>query len=203
MIKTVKLKEIVNIRSGVVIPKTVNNDIERLTNTFVTLINTSDFTEDLKLRNDLVPNAVFKPSLEKNYIKKNEILFNAKGRRFFAARFNEEYNYTVASSTFLILSPTDELYNNILINLDYIVWYLNHPLTLRKFEVKMSSQTMPAVTKQELEELEIKIPSLDEQENIIQVDRLMKKEIGLLKELIQVKEDYINNLTYNKIQYGN
>lgn len=197
MNKIVTLKDLVRIRSGMVVPKTANNDETLLTDAFVRMIGTSDFDEDLNLRSDLQPNVLYKDSIAKNFLQYNEILFNAKGKRFFASLFTGQYENTIASAVFLILSlKSDE------IQPEYLVWYLNHPETLKIFKSKQTTQVMPAITKQELEDLEIIIPDFETQNKIIEIDQLKRERIRVQRELTQLHEDYINAITYKKIKNG-
>lgn len=198
MKKSCKLIDVVSIRSGMVVSKTANNDENQLTNAYVRMIGTSDFDEDGNLRNDLEPNVLYKSSIEKNYLKNGEIVFNAKGRRFFAFLFAEEYQSLIASASFLVLTIEDNL-----ILPEFLVWYLNHPETLKVFDSKMTTQVMPSITKLELGDLEIIIPTFETQKKIVALDLLKKKQIKLQKELITLEENYINAVTYKKIKNGN
>jgi restriction endonuclease S subunit len=195
MKKSCKLIDVVSIRSGMVVSKTANNDENQLTNAYVRMIGTSDFDEEGNLRNDLVPNVLYKPSIEKNYLQQGEIVFNAKGRRFFAFLFAEEYQSLIASASFLVLTIED---NSILP--EFLVWYLNHPETLKVFDSKMTTQVMPSITKQELADLEILIPTFETQKQIVALDLLKKKQINLQKELITLEENYINSITYKRLK---
>lgn len=192
-----KLEEIVAIRSGMVVPKTSNKDERLLPDAFVRMIGTSDFDEDLNLRKDLEPNVLYKEIIEKNYLKENEILFNAKGNRFFAYLFRNDYEYAIASAVFLILTVVEKG-----ILPEYLVWYLNHPETLKIFESKKTSQSVPAITKQELSQLEVSIPDLETQKKIVELDILKKKKIHIQRKLITLEEAYINALTFKTIRNG-
>lgn len=196
MNKKFKLSDIVNIRSGMVVPKTVNNDERQLTDAYVRMVGTSDYDDDGNLRNDLEANVLIKPAIEKNFLKYNEVLFNAKGRRFFAALFRNEYSFTIASASFLVLTIKD----NKIIFPEFLVWYLNHPETLKVFNFKMTTQNIPSITKQELGELEIIIPNFETQNKIVKLDLLKKQQITIQKELITLKANLINTVTYKKLK---
>ncbi|WP_130733996.1 restriction endonuclease subunit S [Flavobacterium sp. J27] len=195
MNKVFKLQDIVKLRSGMVVSKTANNDEKLLTEAFVRMVGTSDFDENDNLVDNIEPNVLYKSSIEKNYLQFGEILFNAKGRRFFAYLFTNEYENTIASASFLVLTLTK---NSVVP--DFLVWFLNHPETLKVFNSKMSTQVMPSISKQELGELEIIIPSIEIQEQIVALDKLKKRQIKIQKELISLEENYINALTYKKIK---
>lgn len=195
MNKKFKLSDIVNIRSGMVVPKTVNNDESQLTDAYVRMISTSDYDDDGNLRNNLEANVLIKPAIEKNFLQYNEILFNAKGRRFFAALFRDEYSFTIASASFLVLTIQNDY-----ILPEFLVWYLSHPETLKVFNSKMSTQNIPSITKHELGELGIIIPNFDTQDKIVKLDFLKKEQIAIQKELITLKENLINAVTYKNLK---
>ncbi len=195
MNKKFKLSDIVNIRSGMVVPKTVNNDEKQLTDAYVRMVGTSDYDDDGNLRNDLEANVLIKPAIEKNFLQYNEVLFNAKGRRFFAALFRNEYSFTIASASFLVLTIQNDH-----ILPDFLVWYLNHPETLKVFNSKITTQNIPSITKQELGELEIIIPNFETQNKIVKLDFLKKEQIMIQKELITLKANLINTVTYKKLK---
>lgn len=195
MKQVLKLLDIADIRSGMVVPKTANNNEEQLTDISVRMIGTSDFSDDGILRTDMEPNVLYKPTVEKNFLKDKEILFNAKGRRFFASLFNKEYEKIIASAAFLVITIKRSQ-----VNPEYLTWFLNHPETLKIFTSKLSTQVMPSISKQELGELEILIPNAETQQTIVKTDQLSKRYKMIEKELINVKENYINALTYSKIK---
>lgn len=76
------------------------------------------------------------------------------------------------------------------------------PETLKIFKSKQTTQVMPAITKQELEDLEIIIPDFETQNKIIEIDQLKRERIRVQRELTQLHEDYINAITYKKIKNG-
>lgn len=196
MNKKFKLSDIVNIRSGMVVPKTVNNDERQLTDAYVRMVGTSDYDDDGNLRNDLEANVLIKPAIEKNFLQYNEVLFNAKGRRFFATLFRNEYSFTIASASFLVLT----IQNSHIILPEFLIWYLNHAETLKVFDSKITTQNIPSITKQELGDLEIIIPNLDTQKQIIKLNFLKEEQIVIQKELITLKENLINTVTYKKLK---
>ena len=162
MQKIYKINDVAKIRSGMVVTKTTNRNEEKLTNTFVRLLTTSDFDDDGNLHREIQPNAIYKPIFEKNYLKAGEILFNAKG--------------------------------------NYLLWYLNHEETLKVFNAKMYTQTLPSISIKELADLEIAIPDLETQNNIVHLDQLKNKKLKIRKQLIELENQYINTLTYKKIK---
>jgi hypothetical protein len=52
----------------------------------------------------------------------------------------------------------------------------------------------------ELADLEIAIPDLETQNNIVHLDQLKNKKLKIRKQLIELENQYINTLTYKKIK---
>lgn len=189
------LADVAEIRSGVVLPKTANENVQKLTNTFVTMLMTSDFDEDLNLYKKLKPNAMYKPNIEKSYLVAGDVLFNAKGRRFFAVVYKGQYEKTVAGSSFHILKVKSNL-----LTPEYLAWFLNHPETLKTFEIKILNQSMPMVTKKELEEITILLPDLETQQKIVDICELNSRKTKIQQELIKLNNKFINAITFQKIK---
>ena len=59
MQKIYKINDVAKIHSGMVVTKTTNRNEEKLTNTFVRLLVTSDFDDDGNLRKKIQPNAIY------------------------------------------------------------------------------------------------------------------------------------------------
>lgn len=64
----------------------------------------------------------------------------------------------------------------------------------------MTTQNIPSITKQELGELEIIIPNFETQNKIVKLDFLKKEQIMIQKELITLKANLINTVTYKKLK---
>ena len=64
----------------------------------------------------------------------------------------------------------------------------------------MYTQTLPSVSIKELADLEIAIPDLETQNNIVHLDQLKNKKLKIRKQLIELENQYINTLTYKKIK---
>ena len=69
MQKIYKINDVAKIRSGMVVTKTTNRNEEKLTNTFVRLLTTSDFDDDGNLQKKIQPNAIYKLFFEETYPK--------------------------------------------------------------------------------------------------------------------------------------
>lgn len=65
-----------------VVSKTANSNENLLTDAFVRMIGTSDFDEDLVLRDNLEPNVFYKESIEKTIYKRTKFFSMRKENDF-------------------------------------------------------------------------------------------------------------------------
>ena len=123
-------------------------------------------------------------------IQPGEILFLAKGVRNFAFHPGTLPVPTLAASYFYVLTPSPELAP------EYLNWFLNHPQTLRAFDrIAGVGARMPVVKKSDLADIDIPLPSLADQNKIVELHTLMTREAHLLEQLREHRKTYIDTVT--------
>lgn len=178
MIKNkLKLKDITNIRSGVFLKATPQNDDG------ARYLQATDFDSqgELMSASPLTARVFFDEKTEKHLLTKGEILFAAKGANNYAVVFNGA-EQAVASSSFLVLT----IFGNILP--EYVAWFINNPETMKKIKAGSKGTAIQAINKSFLEDLEISIPSLEKQHLIVEIDSLLKKEVELQMHIHEKKK---------------
>lgn len=121
-----------------------------------------------------------------NILQRGDVLFVAKGFRFFAAAYNQDWGRTVPSSVFFVLKVDQTK-----VIPDYLAAVLNLPQTLTFFQQAASSSTIPSIRKKEVEDFVFNIPSLREQQKIATLKQLHLNEIKLTQQLINQKQNLI------------
>ena len=182
-----KLDNIVRIKSGVFAKGNANPDLY--------YIQSTDFNKQRewdKSLNFVLTNSV---KFNNHILNEGDVLFAAKGRDFFAVVYDGNYQPAVASSTFLVLQLKVKG-----VIPDYISWFLNHPKTQTLLLSFAKGSGIPSITKSALETIEIQIPNLSKQISILEFSKLQKKERLLQKQILKLKQDYLNELTYKSIQ---
>lgn len=182
-----RLRDIVNIKSGVFAKGDANPDLY--------YIQATDFN---KQRNwDKKLNYVLSNSekLKKHILYSGELLFAAKGKDFFAVVYDGKYEPAVASSTFLVL----QVHQSGVLP-DFVAWFLNHPKTQSLLWSFAKGSGTPSISISVLENIEITVPDLSKQTSILELDRLQKVEKKLHKQIYNLREDYLNELTYKSLQ---
>jgi restriction endonuclease S subunit len=140
----------------------------------------------------------FNPDLSRTdgILKKNDILFMARGTRNYSVLLRESPGSTLAAACFFIVSVSGE-------NLmpAYLFWYLNQP-PVERYLVRQSGRGvhMPVVRRSVLEKLDIPIPNLEIQKKIVELEALRREEKDLISCLAEKRKQLITTSCLNLIR---
>ncbi|GAA0781914.1 restriction endonuclease subunit S [Hathewaya limosa] len=131
---------------------------------------------------------------EKYLLSKDDIILKAKSGDNTAAIIYKELKNTVATSHFIILTVKDK---NIL-DPGYLAMYLNSEYAQQYLKKRAEGSVIPIIKIKALEEFDIKIIDLEEQKELSNIYKLMKKEKILLEDLVRTRENqfkvYLRNI---------
>lgn len=103
----------------------------------------------------------------------------------------------IASSQFLILLPkTAELLP------EYLCWYLNQPTTQHELSNKSQGSNISMLTVAKISSLEIELPSLEKQKQIIQLNYIWEQEQALTQKLLQNRQQMMRGM-FQQLLKGN
>lgn len=118
-----------------------------------------------------------------NILKNDDVLFVAKGFRFFATLYKEEFGKAVASSIFFIIRVDKSK-----IIPGYLVSVLNLPKNLLHFHQSGAGSSIPSIRKNELADFVINLIPFEQQQQIVNLQELYLKDIALTENLIMEKK---------------
>jgi restriction endonuclease S subunit len=153
------------------------------------------FDEYGELHSVLHPDLLAEGISEKHLLKDGDVLFAAKGTKNFAAVFKNHNEPSVASTSFFVIRPTD---NEVLPQ--YLAWFLNNPTTQTLLKGQAIGTSIPSISKQVLENLEIAVPSIEKQKAILQITKLRNKEKFLKKEIETLREKQIQAILLQAVE---
>jgi restriction endonuclease S subunit len=153
------------------------------------------FDEYGQLHSVLHPDLPAEGISEKHLLKVGDVLFAAKGTKNFAAVFENHNEPSVASTSFFVIRPTD---NKVLPQ--YLAWFLNSHSTQALLKGQALGTSIPSISKQVLENLEITIPSIETQQVILQITKLRNKEKSLKQKIETLREKQIQQQIINAIK---
>jgi restriction endonuclease S subunit len=144
------------------------------------------FDEYGQLHAVLHPDLVTDGISEKHLLKDGDVLFAAKGTKNFAAVFENHNEPSVASTSFFVIRPTNKI-----VLPQYLAWFLNNPTTQTLLKGQAIGTSIPSISKQVLENLEIAVPSIETQKAILQITKLRQKEKSLKQKIETLREKQI------------
>lgn len=152
----------------------------------VVYLQSKHFDESGQLHSILHPNLMAEGISDKHLLKDGDVLFAAKGTKNFAAVFENHNEQAVASTSFFVLRPTDKK-----VLPEYLAWYLNYHSTQTLLKGQALGTSIPSISKQVLENLEITVPGIEIQMAILQITELRKKEKSLKQKIETLREKQI------------
>lgn len=132
---------------------------------------------------------------EKHLLKNGDVLFAAKGTKNFAAVFENHNEPSVASTSFFVIRPTDKK-----VLPQFLAWFLNNHTTQTLLKGQAIGTSIPSISKQVLENLEIPIPDINTQKAIVEISKLRYKEKSLKQEIETLREKQIQQQIINAIK---
>lgn len=127
-------------------------------------------------------------------LKSGDIIFLSKGANNYAFVYRKDYA-AVATSVFLVVRPNQER-----VSPEYLQWYLNQNATQIELQGKKEHSTVTNITKKTLEEITIKVPSIQTQKKLVNLYQLWEVEKEKTQKLIEMKDRYYNNLVLEEIE---
>lgn len=153
------------------------------------------FDEYGQLHSILHPDLMAEGISEKHLLKDGDVLFAAKGTKNFAAVFESHNEAAVASTSFFVIRPTDKKVLS-----EYLAWFLNSHATQTILKGQAIGTSIPSISKQVLENLEIPVPGIETQKAILQITKLRNKEKALKQEIETLREKQIQQQIINAIK---
>lgn len=153
------------------------------------------FDESGHLLSALHPDLLIKDIPGKHLLRYGDILFAAKGTKNFATVYEKHNPPAVASTSFFVVRLTD---NKVLP--EYLAWFLNSQHAQLELKLKAIGTSIPSISKQVLEQLEIAIPEIEKQKAILKITKLRNKEKSLKQKIETLREKQIQQQIINAIK---
>ncbi|MCP4522147.1 MAG: restriction endonuclease subunit S [Cytophagales bacterium] len=119
----------------------------------------------------------------KYFLKEGDVLLTGKGKRLFAWAYNDDMGKCIASSLFYVLRLKT---SNILPK--YLAYYLNSDRLQFLLSQIGAGVTILSIPKKELAKISINIPSLEEQQKMVNILEKMEEDIELTTQLLEKKQ---------------
>jgi hypothetical protein len=175
------IKDITNIQTGLFAKPSGMGELVYL--------QSKHFDEYGQLHAVLHPDLLADSISEKHLLKDGDVLFAAKGTKNFATVYEKHNLPAVASTSFFVIRLSNKM-----ILPHYLAWYLNSLDVQQILKSKAMGTSIVSISKSTLEDLEIKIPSIEKQKIILKIEVARKQEIKLNNKLQELKQHYIHTI---------
>jgi restriction endonuclease S subunit len=152
------------------------------------------FDEYGQLISNLHPDLSSEAISEKHLLKHGDVLFAAKGTKNFATAYLQSNNPAVASTSFFVIRLTSHQ-----VLPEYLAWFLNSDSAQSFLKGQAIGSSMPSISKQVLENLEITVPGIEAQKSILQITKLRKREKTLKQKIELLREKQIQQQIFNAL----
>jgi restriction endonuclease S subunit len=130
-----------------------------------------------------------------HFVKKNDILFVAKGANNYAVRIDRSLENTVAGPNFLLIRPKNKK-----IVPAYLVWYINQQPAQKFLQERAKGSYIPSISKTALSEMEIPLPPHEVQQKIVRLHALAQDEMRIRMQILIKRQQMIEALLLKKIR---
>ncbi len=111
-------------------------------------------------------------------LRKGDVIFKSRGHLNNAAHVAEDMNNAAAASPLMVLKVIGQK-----VLPAYVTWYINQPSAQQQIESMARGTSVRMISKADLEELEVPVPSIATQKKIVTVAELGQREQTLLNEI--------------------
>ena len=191
-----KLKDISNLRTGLVTARKKASAVDEETYSYkaVTL---KSFKRNGCLSVEYLDDFTAKEQINANYLTQyNDILVRLREPNLAVLIDEDNIDLLIPSLVATIRVDSDS------VDSKFLTYYLNSTIVKKALKSSITGTAINMIKTKELEDLEIQLPSLQEQKKIVEFLDLSNKEINLLEELKNQKEKYYQEVFNNILKNG-
>lgn len=182
--KKIPLKEISEIRFGYYGKSATNGKYNYIQANYFdnsgTIVNPMDSFINIRSKN------------EDHVLQDGDILFISKGFRYFSWCYHSGFGPAIASAIFFVIRPDKSV-----VLPEYINTYFNLPRNQEFFKQFGAGSSIPSIRKSELGYISIPILPIKDQEKIVNLSLLHRREIVLSNAIIKNKIDLFQSVVSN------
>ncbi|WP_038249116.1 restriction endonuclease subunit S [Ghiorsea bivora] len=186
MMKTVKLIDIATVYTG----EPIRNKISPNEHGDVKIVQMKDISDDGELDWNGVIRMQFtnreKRQGKTKYLQNNDVLFKARGKHNYAADVQQCSEDTIISPHLFLIRPHDT--NKIISG--FLAWQINQLTAQQYFHTEAEGSRTIGIRKPVLENLEIKLPHMDKQKQVLTAYKLWLEQKKVLQTMTAQHEVY-------------
>lgn len=177
-----KLKDIALVQMGL----SFRSRIEPDAHGNMAVIQMRDLTEDNKLDHSNLTTININDINERHLVKYKDLVFRSRGKTTTATIIDKALGRTIIAAPLFLIRVTSK---NVLP--EYLCWFINLSSSQAFLHSRATGTAMTMIGKSALDALEIPLPNLETQEQIVALANLLNKEQRLMRELAEQKEKLV------------
>lgn len=156
----------------------------------VSVIQMKDLVDDHTVCCDSLVKIDMEAVKEHHLAKKGDLIFRSRGQVATAAILLDDPGYAVVSAPLLRIRVT----NPKMVLPEYLNWYIRQRDAQIFLTSRAEGTVLKMISKEAIEDLEVVLPSLERQKNIVELATLSAREQLLLHRLADKREGYIASI---------
>ncbi len=177
-----KLKDIALVQMGLSFRSRIEPDADGN----VAVIQMRDLTEDNKLDYRTLTTVNINGIDERHLVECKDLIFRSRGRTTTAAIIDQEPGQAVVAAPLFLIRATSEK-----VLPEYLYWFINLSSSQAFLHSRATGTMMIMIGKSALDALEIPLPNLETQKQIVALADLLNTEQRLMKNLAEQKEKLV------------
>lgn len=126
------------------------------------------------------------------FLRAGDVLVAARGTRNTAAVYELDLPQAIAGAQFFILRPNERVLPS------YLAWFLRSETVRQHFDSCRKGSYIQLIRRSDLAEIEVPLPSLEEQRRIVEVAALIEQERTLSERLCALRSSYHSQQLLNQ-----
>lgn len=126
---------------------------------------------------------------DRNFVKKGDLIFRTRGQNISSAVIVDEPGLAIVAAPLLII----RVKNLHILLPEYLNWYISQR-DAQIFLAKANQTTQKMISRKDIEEMEVAIPSLEKQKNIVELASLSAQEQKLLTDLAEKRKQLTSKI---------
>ena len=180
-----KLKDIATVSVGL----TFRSRVEVSASGNVRIIQMKDLGEDNIVHLDQTARVEYARPKPSQQVQIGDIIFRSRGQTNTAAILNEEAADTIVAAPLFRVRP-----NSKKVMPEFLLWWINQPSAQHYFSSQSAGTIVKMVSKQALDNLEVRLPPMQRQHKIAEFFNLSLQEQRLLEEIKKRKALYTQGI---------
>lgn len=187
-----KIKKLATVQMGY----SFRSRLEVSENGAVAVIQMKDLLNDNTVNCDDLVRVDMESTKEHHWVQRGDLIFRSRGALTTAAVLLENLEKAVVAAPLLRIRVTKKD----LVLPEYLNWYISQRDAQIFLTSRAKGTAQKMISKQTIENLEVALPSLEKQQNIVELATLIAREKNLLYTLADKREQYISTVLMQSVK---